>query len=298
MELSLSSQTKSLLSKNNVRLKKSLGQNLMIDKAVIQRMIEAAELSKDDTVLEIGTGTGLLTKELAKAAGKIVTFEVDRNILKAAREYLASCRNVEIVNEDFLKGTRDWGLGAGKNNSSGTSPRLPAPKLVANIPYYITTPIIEKILTVRAYLPAGRHGCHTPLTLAVLTVQREFAERMSAKPGTKEYGSFTVFLDYHCEAELVSLVPKTAFMPQPDIGSAVIRLKFRKSPPVAVKDEKLFFEVVRASFSQRRKTLRNCLLTKFDQKIVDAALSASGIDGKRRGETLSTYEFARLASNI
>jgi 16S rRNA (adenine1518-N6/adenine1519-N6)-dimethyltransferase len=302
MNQTLSQQTKDLLSKHNLRLKRSLGQNLMIDPAAIQRIIDAAELTKDDTVIEIGTGTGLLTKELAKVAKRVITFEVDRKIVEAAKDYLADCWNVDIINEDFLNVTGRWPcLPAGRWPMAGseksipaTGHRSPATKIVANIPYYITSPIIEKLISVRT----NGHLPQQSLSLAVLTVQREFAERISAKPGTKEYGSFTVFMKFYCEAELVSFIPKTSFMPQPDIGSAIIRLKFREKPPVEVKDEKLFFEVVRVAFGQRRKTLKKALSAEFEKTKVEKALEKSGIDPVRRGETLSIDEFATLANNL
>lgn len=279
MNQSPSQETKDLLSKYNLQLKKSLGQNLMIDKAVLERIIEAAELLKDDTVIEIGTGTGLLSKELAKAAKKVITFEVDKRILEVAKEYLADCNNVEIVNEDFLKADLNTIL------SDYTLYSLPNTlKAVANIPYYITSPIIEKIIENRKNL-----------SLAVLTVQREFGERMTAVPGTKAYGSFSIFVNFYCEPEIVSLIPKSSFLPQPDIGSAIIRLKFRTTPAVKVKSEKTFFDSVHAAFGQRRKTLRKALSAKFDRNKVEKSLEISGIDPKRRGETLSLDEFAHLS---
>ena len=275
MNTSLSHLTRSLLNKHGFRIKKSLGQNFLTDPVALQRIVDAAEISKDDTVIEVGTGTGILTKELAKLAKRVISFEIDKKVIAVAIDYLVGCNNVEIVDRDFL---------------DADLTDIGASKVVANVPYYITTPIIEKIVDhVRT---GGR------LSLAILTVQREFAERMTAKPGTKEYGSFTVFVNYHTEPEIIANIPRSSFLPQPDVSSSIIRLKIRKSPIVDVKDEELFFKVVRASFGQRRKTLRNCLISKFDVNKVDAALAAAGIDPKRRGETLSIREFAALADQL
>ena len=212
---STSQLTKDLLTKHSFHLKRRLGQNLLTDEACLNRIIEAADLSEEDTVIEIGTGTGILTKELAKTAKKVITFEIDKRIVEIAREYLKDCTNIEIINEDFLT------VGAGRNLRLAETV-----KFVANVPYYITTPIIEKILS-------------TPFSCAVLTVQREFAERMTANPGTKEYGSFTIFVNYYTEPEIVSYIPRSAFLPQPTVGSAIIRLAAK--PVGARRDAPLHF---------------------------------------------------------
>ena len=298
MNESISQQTKSLLTKHGIHLKKSLGQNLLVDPACLSRIIETANISKEDIVVEIGTGSGILTKEIAKKAKKVVSFEIDKRIFEVAKEYLGIGdirvgRDITLINEDFLKAT--------------LTP-IPSPigrgaiKIVANVPYYITTPIIEKIIGISRH-DSVRAGRDLPqpdnlISSATLTVQREFAERMAAKPGTKKYGSFTIFVNYHTEPKISFYIPKSAFLPQPDVGSAVISLDIREKPKVLVKDEKTFFEVVRAAFGQRRKTLRNALLSKFDADITDNALAKSGIDGKRRGETLSIEEFGKLADSI
>jgi len=272
MNESISQQTKSLLTKHGFHLKKSLGQNLLVDPASLNRTIEAADISKEDTVVEIGTGSGILTKEIAKKTKKVISFEIDKRIYEVAKEYLCGMDNIDLKNEDFLK--------ADLND-------VPSAKIVANVPYYITTPIIERIFENKKLF-----------STIVLTVQREFAERMAAKPGTKQYGSFTIFVNYHSSPKIAFNIPKSAFLPQPDVGSAVISLDIREKPKVSVKDEKIFFEVVRAAFGQRRKTLRNALLSKFDAGIIDNALLKSGIDGIRRGETLTIEEFASLANKV
>jgi len=268
--MSLSEDTKRLLNKHRFTIRKSLGQNFMVDASSLERIIKGAGITKEDTVIEVGTGTGLLTKELSKHAKNVISYELDKKILPIAKEYLAGTDNVELLNADILEAA-----------ISGMDL-----KCVANVPYYITTPIIEKIIENKEHFSS-----------AVLTVQKEFAERMAAAPGTKEYGSFTVFINFYTEPKLLFQIPKTSFLPQPAVGSAVIRLDIRKELLVCVND-KLFFRVVRAAFSQRRKTLRNCLLTVFDPAKTDEALSKAGIDPKRRGETLSIREFADISNNI
>ena len=286
MNESISQQTKSLLTKHDFHLKKSLGQNLLVDPACLNRIAEAAKISKEDIVLEIGTGSGILTKEIAKRAKQVISYEIDKRIFEVAKEYLAGIDNIDLKNEDFLKASLTPippAMNAGQASPMGRG----GIKIVANVPYYITTPIIEKIFENKGLF-----------STVVLTVQREFAERMAAKPGTKQYGSFTIFVNYHSSPKIVFNIPKSAFLPQPDVGSAVISMDIREKPKVAVNDEKTFFDIVRAAFGQRRKTLRNALLSKFDADVIDNALTRSGIDGKRRGETLSIEEFSSLANKI
>ena len=277
---SISQLTKDLLTKHNFHLKKGLGQNLLTDEACLNRIVEAAALSKDDTVIEIGTGTGILTKELAKVAKKVITFEIDKRIVEIAKEYLNGIDNIEIINEDFLK-----------SDISYSSLVICHLKFVANVPYYITTPIIEKIVAT----PHATSLRMIPQTI-VLTVQREFAQRMVAKPGTKDYGSFTIFVNYYTEPEIVSYIPKSAFLPQPTVGSAVIKLIPR--PVKTHCNASLLFPIVRAAFNQRRKTLRNALIARFDEDKVDNALSKAGIDPKIRGERLSIEDFVRLSDAL
>lgn len=272
MNQSISQQTKTLLLKHGFHLKKSLGQNLLIDPGSLNRIIESADINKKDTVLEIGTGSGILTKELAKNAEHVISYEIDKRIFEVAKEYLAGIDNIDLRNEDFLKADLKY---------------LVKGKIVANVPYYITTPIIEKIFDHKRLF-----------SKVLLTVQREFAERMAAKPGTKDYGSFTVFVNYHTEPKMLFNIPSSAFLPQPDVGSAVISMDIRKKPKVDVKDEKIFFEIVRAAFNQRRKTLKKALSAKFEPENIDSALSKSGIDGRRRGEMLAIEEFATLANSF
>ena len=220
----------------------------------------------------------LTRKELSLASKHVITYEIDKRIVPVAKEYLAGCKNVEIINQDFLKSDIDV-------IAFGTTPI----KIVANIPYYITTPIIEKIIQLNKI-----HQVES----ATLTVQREFAERMVAKPGTKSYGSFSIFVNFYTEPGISLNIPKTAFLPQPDVGSAVIVLKIRQKPIVDILDEKAFFDTVRSSFGQRRKTLRNSLSQKFEFSAIDIALEKAGIDPKKRGETLRIEDFAKLSNEL
>lgn len=249
----------------------------MVDKNIAQKVVNTAELSLNDVVVEIGTGTGILTKEIAMKVKKVISFEIDKKIIIAAKEYLEGFNNVEIINGDFLKYNLNTILQKyGMHNL----------KAVANLPYYITSPIIEKIFTSKLF------------SSAVLTVQKEFAQRITAKPGTKNYGSFTIFANYYSEPLIISKVSKSSFLPKPKVDSAIVLLNIKKTPKVHVKNEETFFNIVRAAFGQRRKTLRNALSSKFDLKKIDAALSISNIDPMRRGETLAIEEFADITNKF
>lgn len=272
----LSSETSLLLKEYDIRLKKHLGQNLLIDHGQLERIAASGKLTGEDTVLEIGTGSGLLTKELARLAGKVISFEIDSRILKAADKYLTGTENIKIINGDFLDA-----------DLSDLFKKEKQVKVIANIPYYVTTPIIEKLLENRKYF-----------SMINLLVQSEFAQRMVAHPSTKEYGSFTIFANYYSKPEILFKVPSTAFIPHPEVGSSVISLIPYKDSPYEVTDEEIFFKVVRASFNQRRKTINKALQAKFDKDIIASALKMSGIDPAQRGETLSIEEFAALSNSF
>jgi len=257
-----------------IRLQKKLGQNFLIDGKVVDGIVAAAQLQPGEQVLEIGPGIGTLTQGLAETGAAVTSVELDRHLIDILAKTLEGYDNVRIVHGDFLK--------------LDISREITAPhyKIIANLPYYITTPIIMRILEERM-----------PVELLVTMVQKEVAERMVAKPGTKEYGALSVAVQYYTEPEIVFIVPPAAFIPPPAVESAVIRCVVRKQPPVEVQQEKMFFRVVKAAFSQRRKTLQNCL--KAAGLAADKAstvLAAAGIDGTRRGETLSLAEFAAVAN--
>jgi 16S rRNA (adenine1518-N6/adenine1519-N6)-dimethyltransferase len=276
--------TKKLIQKHGIVLKKSLGQNFLIDQNILHKIVSAAELSADKGALEIGPGIGALTQQLAKNAGRVLAIEIDQRLLPILAETLERYPHASVIHGDVLE--LDL-LALFRQHFEG----LAGVSVVANLPYYITTPIIMKLLEEKL-----------PVENIVVMIQKEVAERMSAQPGTKDYGSLSIAVQFYCEAELVTIVPRTVFVPQPNVDSAVIRLRVRKTPPVEVQDEDFFFEVVRASFVQRRKTIYNNLQVRFFTKETKAELETlllgCGIEPIRRGETLSMEEFARLADAL
>ncbi len=264
------------IKKYDFTFQKKFGQNFLIDDHVIDKIIAAAEITKDDTVLEIGPGMGNLTQHLAENAGKVYAVEIDKKLIPILSETLASFDNVEIVNGDILK--TDIGELTG-------GARL---KIVANLPYYITTPIIMSLLE-----------NHVPAESITVMVQKEVADRMTASPGTKDYGALSLAVQYYTEPYLAANVPPNCFIPRPNVGSAVIRMKIHDKPPVEVKDEKLMFSLIKASFGERRKTLQNGINNFPDLDIskeeVAEALRTMGLDELVRGEKLSLAQFAELA---
>lgn len=275
------SRTKQLIDRYGFTLKKSLGQNFLIDQNVLNNIVAAAQLDQTKGALEIGPGIGALTQQLAKKAGKVTAIEIDQRLLPLLKETLQGYENVSVIHGDVLKlSLRDifaeQFAGCAKIS------------VAANLPYYITTPIIMKLLEEKL-----------PLENIVVMIQKEVAERMAAKPGGKDYGSLSIAVQYYCEPEVVAIVPSTVFIPKPNVDSAVIRLKVREQPPVDTVDERFFFEVVQASFVQRRKTIYNNLgvrfFTKETKTRLEELLRAAGIDPSRRGETLSMQEYARLS---
>jgi len=275
-------RTKEIINKYGFTLKKSLGQNFLIDQNILGKIVGAAQLDSTRGALEIGPGIGALTQQLAKEAGKVAAIEIDQRLIPILEDTLAPYANVKVVHGDVLKLNLHEVVAQHLNGVEAVS-------VVANLPYYVTTPIVMKLLEERL-----------PLENIVVMIQKEVAERMAAKPGGKDYGSLSVAVQFYCEPELVCIVPQTVFVPQPNVDSAVIRLKVRSKPAVDVKDAKHFFDVVQASFAQRRKTLANNLLTRFYTKEtrgqMEAVLARCGIDPTRRGETLSLEEFARLSN--
>jgi len=277
--------TKEFLKEHGIRIKKRLGQNFLIDEGILNRIVEVADLGKDDIVIEIGPGMGTLTKKLAEKAQKVLAIELDENLVKLLKETLKSYPNVEIIHADILKINLKELI-----KSKVQSPKSKV-KVVANLPYYITTPIIIHLLKAREIL-----------SNIVVMVQKEVGRRMIAKPRTKNYGALSLLAQYYTKPQIAVKVPRSAFLPQPEVDSCVVNLKVLEKPAVEVKDEELFFKVVRAAFEQRRKALENALSRSRDlrlsKKKVLEILEKADIRPLRRGETLSLEEFARLSSLI
>lgn len=277
-------RTKGILEKHGFSFKKSLGQNFLIDLNILNRIVDFAELTEDSGAIEIGPGIGALTEQLAKRAKKVVAFEIDQRLLPILKETLEPYPHVKVIHEDVLKADVKGVIS--EEFAEGQDLMV-----VANLPYYVTTPIIMKLLTDQL-----------PIRGIVCMLQKEVADRIAAAPGTKDYGSLSIAIQYYTEAKTVMTVPKTVFIPQPNVDSAVIRLTKRPERAVQVKNEEFFFTVVRASFAQRRKTIFNNLSSHFAQTIekpnIEKALLDAGIDPKRRGETLSIEEFGRLSDEL
>ncbi|RED29774.1 16S rRNA (adenine(1518)-N(6)/adenine(1519)-N(6))-dimethyltransferase RsmA [Paenibacillus sp. VMFN-D1] len=275
-------RTKEIIQRHGFSFKKSLGQNFLIDQNILNKIVDAAGLDSTKGALEIGPGIGALTEKLAQQAGAVTAVEIDQRLIPILEEVLAPYPGVKVHHGDVLK----TDLAAlFKSNFADVS----KVSVVANLPYYVTTPILMKLLEERL-----------PLENIVVMIQKEVADRMAARPGTKDYGSLSIAVQYYSVPELVCIVPKTVFIPQPNVESAVIRLAVREQPPVAVDDERHFFEVVQASFAQRRKTISNNLKSRFfpteGRERLDQLLQAAGIDPSRRGETLSIEEYAVLSN--
>ncbi len=255
---------------HEIRARKSLGQNFLVDQGFVDRIVEAASITPEDTVVEIGPGTGALTRSLAGQAGRVVAIELDERLFLRLKSELADLQNLDLINGDALKFPFE---------------KLPGPvKVVANLPYYISTPIITRLVAARANI-----------SLMVLMLQKEVAARISAPPGGKDYGYLSVMVQLHAEARTLFTVPAGAFRPVPKVDSAVISLRILKAPAVECRDYALYERVVGAAFSQRRKTLKNTL--KASRLFMDEGIegiASAGIDPHRRGETLSLAEFAKL----
>ncbi|HDR4573233.1 16S rRNA (adenine(1518)-N(6)/adenine(1519)-N(6))-dimethyltransferase RsmA [Bacillus cytotoxicus] len=284
-DIATPNRTKDIVEKYGFSFKKSLGQNFLIDTNVLNRIVDYAEIGPKGGAIEIGPGIGALTEQLAKRAEKVVAFEIDQRLLPILDETLAPYDNVTIINKDVLKANVHEVFQEQFEEGQDVM-------VVANLPYYVTTPILFKLLEEKL-----------PVRGFVVMMQKEVGDRLAAKPGTKDYGSLSIAIQYYTEVETVMTVPRTVFVPQPNVDSAVIRLLKRPKPIVEVIDEKFFFEVVRASFAQRRKTLMNNLsnnLNDFpkDKELLERILTEIGIDPKRRGETLSIEEFAMLSNAL
>lgn len=272
-----------VLQKYNFNFQKKFGQNFLIDTHVLDKIISAAGITKDDFVLEIGPGIGTMTQYLACAAREVVAVEIDKNLIPILEDTLSGYDNVSIINEDILK-VDLVSLAEEKNQGRPI-------KVVANLPYYITTPIIM-----------GLFEKKVPLESITVMVQKEVADRMQVGPGTKDYGALSLAVQYYAEPYIVANVPPNCFMPRPSVGSAVIRLTRHKEMPVQVKDEQLMFKLIRASFNQRRKTLANGLKNSSEldlsKEVIEKAIEQLGKGASIRGEALTLEEFARLANII
>lgn len=277
-------RTKEILQTYHFSFKKSLGQNFIIDTNILRNIISLSEIDKDAGVIEIGPGIGALTEQLAIHADKVLAYEIDQRLLPVLETTLHDYENVQIANRDILKADV-------LNDIETYFKPGQSIHIMANLPYYITTPILMKLI-------------HDKLSVDSITVmiQKEVAERMAAEPNTKSYGSLSIAVQYYTFPQMTMNVPKTVFMPQPNVDSAVLELKKRANPPVQVIDETYFFELVRACFRQRRKTLRNNLTSYFkgilDKGGISGLLEKSMIDGNRRAESLSMQEFAQLANTF
>lgn len=272
-----------VLQKYHFNFQKKFGQNFLIDTHVLDKIISAARITKDDFVLEIGPGIGTMTQYLACAAREVVAVEIDKNLIPILEDTLQDYENVSVINDDILK-VDIAALAEEKNQGRPI-------KVVANLPYYITTPIIM-----------GLFEKNVPLESITVMVQKEVADRMQVGPGTKDYGALSLAVQYYAEPYIVANVPPNCFMPRPSVGSSVIRLTRHREMPVLVKDEKLMFRLIRASFNQRRKTLANGLKNspelQFSKEEIETAIETLGKGASVRGEALTLEEFAKLANSF
>lgn len=278
--LGIPQNTIAVLQKYNFTFQKKYGQNFLIAPHVLEKIMDAAEIGKDDCVVEIGPGIGTMTQYLAERAGEVVAVEIDKNLIPILTETLADYKNVSIINEDILK----VDLNRIVEEKNGGRPV----KIVANLPYYITTPIIM-----------GLFENHVPVKSITVMVQKEVADRMQVGPGTKDYGALSLAVQYYAKPEIVAIVPPNCFIPRPNVASAVIRLTCHEKKPVEVKDEKGMFALIRASFNQRRKTLANSLSNaqnlSLTREQVTEALESMQLSPTIRGEALTLEQFAALA---
>ena len=272
-----------VLQKYNFNFQKKFGQNFLINTGILEDIIDAAEITKDDFVLEIGPGIGTMTQYLCESAREVIAVEIDKNLIPILKDTLSAYDNVEVLNEDILK--VDIKALAEERNAGKPI------KVVANLPYYITTPIIM-----------GLFESHVPIDSITIMVQKEVADRMQEGPGSKEYGALSLAVQYYAHPEIVVNVPPSCFMPQPKVGSAVIRLTRHAEPPVNVENEKLMFQIIRASFNQRRKTLANGLNNfpglNLSKEAIQQCIEELGVPVTVRGEALSLEQFAELSNII
>lgn len=281
--LGIPQNTIAVLQKYGFNFQKKYGQNFLIDTSVLDRIITAAEITKEDCVLEIGPGIGTMTQYLAESAREVVAVEIDKNLIPILQDTLSAYDNVTVINEDILKLDINQ-IAAEKNNGRPI-------KVVANLPYYITTPIIM-----------GLFENHVPLKSITIMVQKEVADRMQVGPGTKDYGALSLAVQYYAKPQIVANVPPNCFIPRPNVGSAVIRLTRYEEPPVQAEDEKKLFAIIRASFNQRRKTLVNGLGNAaglgISKERVAQVLEEMHLSPTIRGEALTLEQFAELSNRL
>lgn len=282
-ELSNFKNTQEIIKKHNFSIQKKYGQNFLIDEHVLNKIIAAAELTEDDYVIEIGPGIGTMTERMAPECRHVTAIEIDKELIPILSETLSGFDNVDIINEDVLKVDLNK-LIAERNDNKPV-------KVVANLPYYITTPIIMSLLENKI-----------PIDTITVMVQKEVADRMMVGPGTKDYGALSLAVQYYAKPYIVANVPMNCFITRPNVASAVIRLTCHKEPPVTVKDEKLMFNLIRASFNQRRKTLINGISNfsglSFTKEQVAMALNSIGLSENIRGEALDLEKFAKLSDAL
>lgn len=275
--------TIAVLQKYKFNFQKKFGQNFLIDTHVLDKIMESAHITKEDFVLEIGPGIGTMTQYLCEGAREVAAVEIDSNLIPILKDTLSEYSNVEVIHGDILK-VDIKALAREKNQGKPI-------KVVANLPYYITTPIIM-----------GLFESHVPIDSITVMVQKEVAERMQASPGTKDYGALTLAVGYYAKPEIIANVPPNCFIPRPTVGSAVICLKRHEHPVVQVEDEKLMFDLIRASFNQRRKTLANGLnnapAISLDKEGIQECLKELSVSETVRGEALTLEQFARLSNII
>ena len=283
-DIATPSRTNEILKKYQLKTKKSLGQNFIIDTNILRNIVDAGSVDENTTVIEIGPGIGALTEQIAKKAKEVFAFEIDGRLIPVLEDTLSPYSNITVFHEDILKVDFE----KFQEDYLSDASRL---VVIANLPYYITTPIVMHLLE-----------SDLPIEEMILMMQKEVANRLEAKPSTKEYGSLSIAIQAYTDVEVVFTVPRTVFMPQPNIESAIVRLTTLEESPLDVKDEKLFFNMMRASFGQRRKTIWNNLRRVLDNKekepLLREAFEHSGIDPSRRGESLSIDEFSALADAL
>lgn len=279
--LGIPQNTIAVLQKYHFNFQKKYGQNFLVDTHVLEKIMDAAEISPEDCVVEIGPGIGTMTQYLAERAESVIAVEIDKNLIPILEETLSGYENVSVLNEDILK--VDLNRIVQEKNAGRPV------KVVANLPYYITTPIIM-----------GLFENHVPLESITIMVQKEVADRMQVGPGTKDYGALSLAVQYYAKPEIVAVVPPNCFIPRPNVASAVIRLTRYEKPPVEVSDEAFLFALIRASFNQRRKTLVNGLSNAQNLSVtreqVTEALAVMGLSATIRGEALTLEQFARLSA--